>query len=230
MQNQSSLWLNVRRDRPDWIYIQGWGAMNPTAVKEAAKINFPMNRLVGTWWSGGDDDARAGGDQAKGYSQVTFTAAGAEFPVMQDIIKHVVDKGKSTGPKDKVGEMLYNRGVYNSIIMAEGIRTAQQLTGKKQVTGEDVRRGMENLNVTTARLKEIGAEGMVAPIRTTCSEHSGHHQLFIASWDGKKWVKSGDWTDPLKTQVKDLINKEAQAYATSTTGWPKRTEACDKAS
>ncbi len=230
MQNQSSLWLNVRRDRPDWIYIQGWGAMNPTAIKEAAKINYPMNRLVGTWWSGGDDDARAGGDQAKGYSQVTFTAAGAEFPVMQDIIKHVVDKGKSTGPKDKVGEMLYNRGVYNSIIMAEGIRTAQQLTNKKQVTGEDVRRGMENLNVTAARLKEIGAEGMVAPIRTTCAEHSGQHQLSIASWDGKKWVKSGDWTDPLKTQVKDLINKEAQAYATSTAGWPKRTEACDKAS
>src|SRR4051812_8539341 len=72
MQNQSSLWLNIRRDRPDWLYIQGWGAMNPTAVKEAAKINFPMKRLVGVWWSGGDDDARAGGDQAIGYSQVTF--------------------------------------------------------------------------------------------------------------------------------------------------------------
>ena len=31
MQNQTSLWLDVRRDRPDWIYMQGWGAMNPTA-------------------------------------------------------------------------------------------------------------------------------------------------------------------------------------------------------
>ena len=27
MQNQSSLWLDVRRDRPDWIFLQGWGAM-----------------------------------------------------------------------------------------------------------------------------------------------------------------------------------------------------------
>ena len=41
MQNQSSQWLNIRRDRPDWIYIQGFGAMNPTAVKEAAKNNYP---------------------------------------------------------------------------------------------------------------------------------------------------------------------------------------------
>lgn len=230
MQNQSSLWLNIRRDRPDWLYIQGWGAMNPTAVKEAAKINFPMKKLVGVWWSGGDDDARAGGDQAIGYSQVTFTAAGAEFPVMQDIIKHVVDKGKSTGSKEKVGEMLYNRGVYNSMLMAEAIRTAQQLTGKKAVTGEDVRRGLEQLNITDARLKELGAEGLAAPIRMSCTEHSGHQRVFIASWDGKKWTKASDWLDPLKDKVRPLIDKEAQAYATSTTGWPKRTESCDKSS
>jgi branched-chain amino acid transport system substrate-binding protein len=230
MQNQGSLWLNVRRDRPDWIYIQGWGAMNPTAIKEAVKINFPMNRLVGVWWSGGDDDARAGGDQSKGYSSVTFTAAGANFPVMQDIIKHVVDKGNSTGQKDKVGEMLYNRGVYNSILMAEAIRTAQQLTGKKQVTGEDVRRGLEQLNITEARMKEIGAEGMAAPVRVSCGDHSGHSKVFITQWDGAKWTKGSDWTDPLKDKVRALIDKEAQAYATSTAGWPKRSEACDKSS
>ena len=45
MQNQSSVWLGIRRDRPDWIYLQGWGAMNPTAVREAARIGFDMNQL-----------------------------------------------------------------------------------------------------------------------------------------------------------------------------------------
>ena len=67
MQNQSAQWLNVRRDRPDWMMMWGWGAMNPTAVKEAAKINFPMDKFIGIWWSGGDDDAAAGGEAAKGY-------------------------------------------------------------------------------------------------------------------------------------------------------------------
>ena len=95
MQNQSSHWLNVRRDRPDWMIMWGWGAMNPTAVKEAAKINFPMDKFVGVWWSGGEDDARAGGAEAKGYQSLNFNAAGADFPAMQDIMKHVVDKGKS---------------------------------------------------------------------------------------------------------------------------------------
>jgi branched-chain amino acid transport system substrate-binding protein len=40
MQNQSSLWLDVRRDRLDWIYLQGWGAMNPTALRNH-KDRFP---------------------------------------------------------------------------------------------------------------------------------------------------------------------------------------------
>ena len=79
MQNQSSLWLDVRRDKPDWIYLQGWGAMNPTAVKEAAKIGFPMNRLVGVWWSGNDDDARPAGPEAKGYSSLDLNAVGSEL-------------------------------------------------------------------------------------------------------------------------------------------------------
>lgn len=230
MQNQSSLWLNVRRDRPDWIYIQGWGAMNPTAIKEAVKINFPMNRLVGVWWSGGDDDARAGGDAAKGYSSLDFHMVGASFPAMQDIIKHVIDKGKSQTPKEKVGENLYNRGVYNSMLIAEAIRTAQQLTGKKQVTGEDVRRGLENLNITDARWKEMGAEGFAAPIKVSCGDHNGHHKVFIAEWDGSKWVKASDWIEPIKDKVRPLIEEDAKKYAASNTGWPKRSESCDKSS
>ncbi|MCW5753056.1 MAG: ABC transporter substrate-binding protein, partial [Alphaproteobacteria bacterium] len=31
MQNQSAQWLSVRRDRPNYMIMWGWGAMNPTA-------------------------------------------------------------------------------------------------------------------------------------------------------------------------------------------------------
>jgi branched-chain amino acid transport system substrate-binding protein len=231
MQNQSSLWLNVRRDKPDWIYVQGWGAMNPTAIKEAAKINFPMNRMVGIWWAGGDDDARAGGAAAKGYSSLAFNMAGNDFPVMKDIQKYVIEKGKSqvTSP-DKVGEAHYNRGVFNSMLIAEGIRAAQKVTGKKVITGEDMRRGLEALNITDARLKEMGAEGFTAPVKVSCADHSGHNKIFIAQWDGTKYVKASDWIEPLKDKVRPLIDEAAKSYSTSTTGWPKRTEACEKSS
>ena len=78
------------------------------------------------------------------------------IPAIQDIKKHVVDKGKSQTQADKFGENLYNRGVYNSVLVAEAIRNAQKITGKKVVTGEDVRRGFETLKITAARWKELG--------------------------------------------------------------------------
>ncbi len=229
MQNQGSVWLNIRRDRPDWIYNQGWGAMNPTAVKEAAKNNYPMEKLVGVWWAGGDDDARAGGDQAKGYKSLNFHASGSNFPVIQDIQKHVVDKGFSKVPKDKVGENLYNRGVYNSMLIAEAIRTAQKITGKKVVNAEDVRRGLEALDVTEARLGEMGMKGFAAPVKLSCDDHSGHNKVYVAQWDGTKWTQGSDWMEPMKDKVRPLLESAAKDYAAANT-WPARSEPCQKGS
>jgi len=231
MQNQSSLWLDVRRDKPDWIYLQGWGAMNPTAVKEAAKIGFPMNRLVGVWWSGNDDDARPAGAEAKGYSSLDLNAVGSDFPVIKDILKYVVDKGKSqVASKDKVGENFYNRAVWNSVLIAEAIRNAQQLTGKKQVNGEDVRRGFENLNITPARLKELGLEGFASPVKLSCADHNGHGGISLVEWDGTKWNTVNPSVQPIKEKVQPLIESAAQDYVKANAGWPKRTEPCDKSS
>ncbi len=231
MQNQSSLWLDVRRDRPDWIYIQGWGAMNPTAVTEATKISFPMNRLVGVWWSGGDDDARPAGAAAKGYSSLDLNGVGADYPALQDILKYVVDKHKSqVESKDKVGENLYNRAVLNSALIAEAIRTAQQLTGKKQIDGADMRRGLETLNITEARWKEMGLPGFAPPIHLSCTDHNGHSGISLVQWDGTKWNTEVASIQPIKDKVLPLINSTAEEYVKAAAGWPKRTEPCDKSS
>ncbi|HKS60502.1 MAG TPA: ABC transporter substrate-binding protein, partial [Xanthobacteraceae bacterium] len=152
MQNQSGLWLNVRRDRPEWMIMWGWGAMNPTAVKEATKINFPMDHFIGIWWSGSEDDTKPSSPESKGYLSLNFNGIGPNYPALQDIKKHVIDKGKSQTAADKLGENYYNRGVLNSVIVAEAIRNAQKITGKKVVVGEDTRRGFETLKMTPARL------------------------------------------------------------------------------
>ncbi len=227
MQNQGSVWLNVRRDRPDWIYLQGWGAMNPTAVREAVRNNFPIDRLVGVWWAGGDEDARAGGEQAAGYKSLNFHGAGADYKVIEDIITHVHDKGLSQFPRDRVGDNLYNRGIYNSMLVAEAIRTAQEVTGNKVVTGPDVRRGLESLNITEERLAELGMEGFAAPVEVTCKDHSGHHNVYVAQWDGTKWTRLTDWTSPMTEYVRPLIQEAAASYAAANPGWPTRSEVCD---
>jgi branched-chain amino acid transport system substrate-binding protein len=231
MQNQSGLWLNVRRDRPDYMVMWGWGAMNPTAVKEAAKINYPMDHFLSVYWGGSEDDARPAGVDAKGYTTLNFSAVGANFPALQDIIKNVVDKnGSQVTSKDKVGESHYNKGVYNSVLMAEAIRNAQKLTGKKIVTGEDVRRGLESLTIDAARWKEIGLAGFGSDVKVTCTDHSGHQSSYMQQWDGAKWVKISDWIAPMTDKVQPLLDAAANEYVTKDPAWPKRTEVCDKSS
>ena len=231
MQNQSGLWLNVRRDKPDWMIMWGWGAMNPTAIKEAAKINYPIDHFIGIWWSGNEDDARPAGAEGKGYLSLNFNSVGGNYPAIKDIVKYVVEKGKSHVDKDRVGENFYNRGVMNSVLVAEAIRNAQKITGKKLVTGEDVRRGLETLNITAARWKELGLDGFAAPVTgLSCSDHNGHQAAYMQQWDGTKWVKNSDWIAPMKDRVRPLLEAAAKDYVSKNQPWPTRSETCDKPS
>jgi len=230
MQNQSGIWLNVRRDRPNWMILWGWGAMNPTAVQEAAKTGFPLDHFIGVWWSGSEDDARPAGPAGKGYLSLNFNQVGPNFKSLQDIQKLVIDKGKSQTQKGKLGENFYNRGVMNAAVIAEAVRNAQKITGKKDITGEEMRRGLESLKITPARWAEIGLPGFAAPIDVTCDDHNGHGSAYVQQWDGTKWVKASDWITPMKDKVIPLIDQAAADYVQKNAGWPKRTEACDKSS
>jgi branched-chain amino acid transport system substrate-binding protein len=229
MQNQSAQWLNVRRDKPDYMIMYGWGALQPTAIKEAVRINYPMERFISIWWPS-EDDARAGGEAAKGLKTLNWHAASSEFPLLADIQKYVVERGKSLSAKEKIGTVLYNRGVYNSMLIAEAIRNAQKITGKKIVTGEDVRRGLETLNIDDARLKDLGMEHFTEPLILSCADHNGHLPTFIQRWNGSAFVQSSDWIAPLTEKVEPLLEADAKAYAQKNAPWPVRTEACDKAS
>lgn len=229
MENQTSVWLGIRRDRPDWLYMQGLGTMSSTAIGEAVKTGYPMSHFIGNWWTGVEDDARSSNPGSKGYLSLDFNQVGQNFPAIRDILKYVVDKGESrVAAREKVGENFYNRGVLNSVYIAEAIRNAQRLTGNKVITGADMRRGLETLNIDQARLKALGLDGFAAPVQVTCADHSGHDSVYVAEWDGATWTKKSDWIDPIKDKVLPLIYAAAKEYKTSHPGWPKRTEGCDR--
>ena len=191
-----------------------------------------MDHMVGVWWSGNDDDARPAGPEAKGYSSLDLNAVGTDFPVIQDILKYVVDKGKSQiTSKDKVGENFYNRAVCNSVLIAEAIRNAQKITGKKVVNGDDVRRGLESARHHSRALKELGMEGFAAPVKLSCADHNGTWR-YLAGRVGRHQVdpRCSDSIQPIKDKVLPLIDSTAKEYVKANAGWPKRTEPCDKSS
>ncbi len=225
MQNQSSHWLTIRKERPDYVVMWGWGAMNATAVRQAAKIRFPLDKFIGNWWAGADADLRPVGETGKGYLAANFSGVGQDYPVIQDIIKHVVDPGKSkVGSKDDVGTVLYNRGVANAVIVAEAIATAQKLSGKAQITGVEMRDGLENLKLDAARLAELGLEGFMAPIIGSCEDHAGSGPVFIQQWDGSKWNKVTEPIEPMADIVRPLLEEAAQNYVSDKPDW--KTQSC----
>ena len=123
---QQSQWLQVRQIRPDWVILWGWGVMNPTALKAAAKVGYPRDKIIGVWWSGAEEDVIPAGDAAKGYIAAGFNLPGTNFPVMQDILKHVYEKGKGElEDKSRIGSIYHTRGIVAGIITTEAIRTAQ---------------------------------------------------------------------------------------------------------
>jgi branched-chain amino acid transport system substrate-binding protein len=212
------------------MIMWGWGAMNPTAVKRAAENGYPMDHFIGIWWSGSDDDARGGGKAAKGYLALNFNGLGANYPAIQDIKKYVVDKGKSQVEKANFADNFYNRGVFNSVLIAEAIRNAQKITGKKVVDGADVRRGLESLNMTLDDWAKLGFPNFGTPIHVTCTDHNGHSPAYMQQWDGTKWVRASELIKPMMDKVEPLLKAAAEEYVKKNTGWPKRTEKCDKTS
>ena len=60
-QEQKSQWLQIRRDRPDYVLMWGWGVMNQVAIQEAVNIRFPMENFIGIWWSGSENDVTPAG-------------------------------------------------------------------------------------------------------------------------------------------------------------------------
>ncbi len=226
MQNQSSQWLNVRKEKPDWMIMWGWGAMNATAVKEAAKIRFPMDKFIGNWWSGANADLDSVGEAGKGYRSANVAAAGTDFPALQDVIKLVVEPGKSQiDDPEKVGDVLYNRGLFNAVLVAEAIRAAQKISGKANITGSDMRDGLEALDLSTARLKEIGLEGFTAPIKGSCADHAGGGSIFLQQWDGADWKKTTDLIAPDMAVVRPLLEAAATKYIADKPEW--QTKACN---
>jgi branched-chain amino acid transport system substrate-binding protein len=208
-QEQKATWLQVRRINPNWIFVSGWGVMNQVAVKEAAAIGYAMDHLIGNWWTGTEADVVPAGDGAKGYKSATFHAPGSTFKVHQEIFRHVYDKGKGAGKKDAVGEVLYNRGVVNAMLSAEAIRTAMTKFGNKPLTGEQVRWGLENLNLTEKRLDELGMRGFTHPIKVTCEDHEGNGPVLFQQWDGKKWKIVSDWIPPMREVVRPKLEAAA---------------------
>lgn len=212
---QKSTWLQVRQQRPDYVLLWSAGVMTPTAVREAQATNFPREKIYSVWWAGSDHDVKDIGAGAKGYNTVTIHNTAERDKVHDDVKAMVYDKGQGTA-KDaaELGALAHTRGMVISMLQVEAIRTAQEKYGKgKPVTSEQVRWGLENLNLSQERLNELGFGKILRPVKTSCQNHLGTDWARIAQWDGAKWKVTSDWYQADKTLIEPLVKEYADKYA-----------------
>ncbi len=212
---QGAQWLRIRQENPDYVVFWGWGVMNQTALKAAQKVGYPREKIVGSWWAGSEEDTIPAGPAAKGYMSATWNVAGKQVPLIADIDKVVYGAGKGNmQDPSKVGSVLYNRGVSAAVATVEALNTAQNKFGKgKVMTPVQVRWAFENLNIDGARLKALGATGLLPDIKTSCQDHEGSGKVRIQQWDGTKWVMVSDWIEGNRRLIHPLFEASAKQYA-----------------
>ena len=218
MQDQSSQWLQIRRERPDFVVMQGWGAMNAAALQEAAKTRYPMDQFVGIWWASQDADLQLLGEEGAGYRAISWSMPQPDAPIMDALEEHVYSEGLSDA--ENVNGVFYQRGLVISMILAEGIRTAQQMHDTDVIDGPMLRDGLENLEITEERLAELGMTGMVPPFSTSCANHTGSAGGWMLEWDGERFVQASELLSADQELIAPLVERRAQEYAESNAPWP----------
>ncbi|MEM5314759.1 hypothetical protein [Paraburkholderia sp. JHI869] len=93
------------------------------------------------------------------------------------------------------------------------MRVAQRKFGNKPLTGEQVRWGFEHLDLDDARLKQLGARGLVQPLKLTCSDHEGGGAVRFQRWDGQKWNVISNWVRADRALLRPIIERSALSYA-----------------
>jgi len=222
---QQAQWLTIRRARPDYVVLRGWGVMNPVALKTAVKVGYPVTHIIGNVWSNSEEDVIPAGSAAIGYTAITTQASGNEYPVVQEIVKTVYGAGKGNlEDKSRIGSVYHNLGIVNGILNVEALRIAQAKFGHHTLTGDEVRWGFEHLHLDPARVAALGAKNLFHSIDVTWEDHEGNGYVTFQQWDGKKWHVVSDWIAPDWQLLRPIIEKSAEAYAKEK-GTKLRTEA-----
>lgn len=193
---QEAQWNQIRNEKVNWIFFRGWGAMTPVGIKTAKRTGFPADHIIGDIWSASEDDVRPAGDAAMGYTGVNIFPPGTDFKIIQNIKKTLYgkDQGDLKGKDiERFGTVYYNFGAITSLVYWEMLHTAHKKFGNRPISGEEALWAYEHLDIDEKRLEELGAVGLMAPLKVTPCNHEGENiQAKVIQWTGSGWT-STDW-------------------------------------
>jgi len=191
----------TQRYHPDFIIDHLFGRSPSVAIKEYKRAGFPLSKVMGLVWASAeaDIDAAGGWAVAEGYHTMSFAGVGDDFPVRQEIKAMYKAQGKEP-PKEMDDTVMYNRGLLQAALHVEAIRNAIKANGGKVPTGEEVKKGFEQIHDFT-----LG--GLVPPMKITASDHEGGGWVQIYQVKGGKFVKETEWIHAYPEVVEAAVKK-----------------------
>jgi len=209
---QSAAWVDIaRRFRADWAVQWNYGQSCSVPFTEMKKVGFPIDKFIGTLWCGSEEDVQPAGDLAIGYVAANYHGVGRDFPVIQEILEKVHKPGHGNIETSRVGTVAYNRGVLTGVLITEAFRIALREHGAP-LTGQKVRDGLNHVKLDGARLRQLGAEGLMPELIFSEDYHGGMDPQLFQKWDAKKWTTISDWVKPYEDVVRAEIKKSAREY------------------
>lgn len=223
---QQSQWLQVRKERPDWVTFWGAGSgMNSTAMTNAARVGFPRDRMIYVTFGAAEEDMFPAGEAAVGTYAMANALPGQDYPLVKAIKEQVYGAGKGNlADESRIGSVYWNRGLGAAVMWVEALKNAQRIHNKvgKAVTGAEFRDGYEALNMTEDHLVELGIGGMIAPFAISCANHEGAGKFAMMQWDGKKFQQVTGWEAPLDPAfIRGLVEESAAKFAAENNITPK---------
>jgi hypothetical protein len=81
------------------------------------------------------------------------------------------------------------------------------------MTGEQVRWGLENLNLTQKKLDALGFRRDAPGVRPAAPTTWAPSWARVHTWDGSKWNLVSDWYQADEQIIKPLVKSTAEKYA-----------------
>jgi branched-chain amino acid transport system substrate-binding protein len=184
------------RFKPDFVIAHLFGRSPSVSIKEFKGKGYPLSKVVSLVWGAAEADINAAGGfaVAEGYSCMQFAGVGNDYPVIKEINAMYKGQGKEP-PMEQANSVIYNRGVFQAAIHLEAIRNAIKAKGGGKPTGEDVKKGME-------QIKDFTLGGLVPPLNVTAEDHEGGGWVQIWTVKGGKFEKATDWFQAYRDVIK----------------------------
>jgi branched-chain amino acid transport system substrate-binding protein len=80
--DQKATWLRVKVYQPDWVLLHSQGISTTTALKEAAQVGVPRDKIVGPHQTCPEQSMVPAGEAALGFICATWYGTGTHFPLI----------------------------------------------------------------------------------------------------------------------------------------------------